>query len=346
VGFSLDRKSFLLKHIDLSLPGIEVAPYFNPAVAKRDGYPVLTLDVFDSKTLRENAAQDPHIPAARIDEIEDVDIVADACSIGEAVARIGRTGQFRYILSSHNFEHLPDPIRFLQGCSAALAPGGVVSMAVPDGRACFDHFRMPTRLSDWLSAYHRKLEQPAPETIFDSRANFAEYYRYGAAQTGCDITFDDPRGFRLRNDLRQSYAEYQERLRTPQDYLDAHCTVTFGAALENMLWDLRFLGLIDLEVVEVTGTQGLEFYVHLRKPETSSRLDEAAFYAARSLRQRLIADTLGSAGFGRPGPGLSRWDVSRIRVGRSAKALFAGLLSQETYARIRAWNSRRKSRRS
>jgi SAM-dependent methyltransferase len=338
------RKSLLLKHIDLSAPGIEVAPYFNPAVAKRDGHPVLTLDVFPTDTLRANAAKDRYVPAARIAEIEDVDIVADACGIGEAVTAMGRAGQFRYIVSSHNFEHLPNPIRFLQGCSVALAPGGVVSMAVPDGRACFDHFRMPTRLADWLSAYHRGLNQPSPETIFDLRSNVAEYFHFGVPHTGCDITFDDPRGFKPQNDLRASFAEYLKRTSEPQEYMDTHCTVTFGAALENMLWDLRFLGLIDLEVIEVTETLGLEFFVHLRKPEHATILDEATFYAARALRQRQIADSLGSAGFGRRGPGQSAFDVARSRLKRSIKAWVVGLLPGGTYQSLRAWNRRRRAR--
>lgn len=340
----MDRKSLLLKHLDLSAPGIEIAPYFNPAVAKRDGHPVLTLDVFDTQTLRAHAAKDPHIPAARIDEIEAVDIVADACGVGDAVTRLGRAGQFRYIVSSHNFEHLPNPIRFLQGCSVALASGGIVSMAVPDGRACLDHFRMPTRLSDWLSAYHRGLDQPPPEVIFDFRANFAEYIRNGVSSTGCDIASDDPGGFQPRNDLRAAYAEYQDRMRAPQDYMDMHCTVTFGTALENMLWDLRFLGLIDLEVVEITETLGLEFFVHLRKPERATALDDTAFYTARALRQRRIADSLGTAGFGRPGPGQSANDISRRRFHRSVKAWLARMLPDGTYARIQAWNRRRRAR--
>ncbi len=342
----MDRKTFLLKHLDLSAPGIEIAPYFNPAVAKRDGHPVLTLDVFDTQTLRGNAAKDPHIPPSRIAEIEDVDIVADACGIGDAVTGLGRAGQFRYIVSSHNFEHLPNPIRFLQGCSLALAPGGVLSMAVPDGRACLDHFRMPTRLADWLSAYHRKFEQPSPESLFDFRANYAEYYRDGVAFSGCNISVDDPGGFRPLNDLKAGYAEYLDRIATPRDYLDTHCTVTFGVALENMLWDLRFLGLIDLEVMEVTETLGLEFFVHLRKPDRAVPLDAAAFYAARAQRQRRIADSLGTAGYGRPGPGQSENELARMRSRRSTKALVSKLLPGGTYAALRAWNRKRKSRRA
>ena len=342
----MDRKALLLKYIDLSAPGIEIAPYFNPAVAKRDGHPILTLDVFDTETLKTKAAKDPLIPADRVGNIEPVDIVADACGIGDAVTRLGRSGMFRYIVSSHNFEHLPNPIRFLQGCSVALAPGGVLSMAVPDGRACFDHFRMPTRLSDWLSAFHRKLDQPSPETIFDFQANVAMYSGRGSLQTGCDITFDDPSGFQARNDLKSAYADYLERSRAPQDYFDTHCTITFGTALENMLWDLRFLGLIELEVLEVTGTLGLEFFVHLRKPESLAPIDETAFYAARALRQRQIADSLGTAGFGRPGPGQSGWQVAKRRLFTSAKAVVAGLMPGRSYEAVRAWNRKRKAGRS
>ncbi|MFN6952852.1 MAG: hypothetical protein ACK4NE_09720 [Albidovulum sp.] len=111
----VDRRTLLLRHIDVSAQGIEVAPYFNPALAKRDGYRVLTVDVFDTDTLRQIALADPGVPDDRISEIEEVDIVTDASSLGQAVTGLGKQGQFGYVLSSHNFEHLPDPIRFLQG---------------------------------------------------------------------------------------------------------------------------------------------------------------------------------------------------------------------------------------
>lgn len=342
----MDRKALLLKHIDPATPGIEIAPYFNPVLAKRDGHPVLTLDVFDTATLRERALKDRNIPDSRIDEIEEVDIVSDACSLGESITRMGRAGQFGYVMSSHNFEHLPDPIRFLQGCSIALQPGGIVSMAVPDCRACFDHFRMPTRLSDWLRAYHERHDQPSPESIFDMAANMAEYFRDGVPATGCDIRFDDPSRFLPRNDLRSAYAEYRSQLAAKQPYRDTHVTVTFGVALENLLSDLRFLGLIDLDVIEVTETLGLEFFVHLRKPATPAPLDEAGFYAARAARQRKIADSLGTSGYGRPGPGQTAGQLWSIKVRRRVKSALVSLLPADTYAALRTWNRRRKARRS
>jgi hypothetical protein len=46
-------------------------------------------------------------------------------------------------------------------------------MAIPDYRACFDHYRYPTRLSDWLRSYHHPLIQPDAESLFDSDSNTA-----------------------------------------------------------------------------------------------------------------------------------------------------------------------------
>ena len=51
--------------------------------------------------------------------IEEVDLVGSCTHIGKLVRARGEAGKFDYIVSSRNFEHLPNPIRFLQGCAAA-----------------------------------------------------------------------------------------------------------------------------------------------------------------------------------------------------------------------------------
>jgi SAM-dependent methyltransferase len=338
----MDRNRLILKHIDVSQPGIEIAPYFHPLVKKADGHPVLYADIFDAARLRAGAKQDPNVLDERIKDIDEVDIVGDAGNIGDAVASLGREGQFQYIVSSHNFEHLSNPIRFLQGCERALKPGGFLSMAVPDGRACFDHFRMPTRLSDWLSAFHRGISQPSAETLFDYRANISTYVVNHNPSVGCDLQLDDPSGFVAEQNLKSAYAAYQDESRYETPYVDAHCTVTFGAALENMLWDLRYLGLISFDIVEVTATRGLEFLVHLRKPETVLALDDAAFYAARAVRLRKIASSLGVAGFGQPGPGQSAASLAVLRMTKRLKRAVARLVPDATYRAVQDWNRRRR----
>jgi len=314
----MDRIGQIRKFVTRDKRGIEVAPYFNPIVSRRDGFNVLILDVFDTERLRQNAANDPNIPRRRIAEIEDVDIVADASGIGEEVEKRQLAGKIDYIVSSHNFEHLPDPVRFLQGCAHALAPGGTLSMAIPDYRACFDHFRMPTRLSDWISAHHRALRQPTAETHLDFSMNFSLYGEDKPGAVGCNIDTDDPRRFNPPRTLRSAYADYRASLENgPGPYRDAHCSTVFGASFELMVRDLRHIGLLDLYVEEVTPTYGLEFYAHLRKPEAGSPPEtEAEFYARRDALLLAVNRGLADAGFGRFGP---RWpDASKPPVGDPA----------------------------
>ena len=75
--------------------------------------------MFDFGTLRKRVAEDPNIAAELIPLIEEVDLVGSCTHIGKLVRARGEAGKFDYIVSSRNFEHLPNPIRFLQGCAAA-----------------------------------------------------------------------------------------------------------------------------------------------------------------------------------------------------------------------------------
>lgn len=266
----LDKLRRFVTKLDL---GIEIAPYFNPIVPKAEGYNVLILDVFDTATLREKAKEDPNIDNERIAKIEDVDLVTDASRLTNLVESEGLANKMHYIVSSHNFEHLPDPISFLQGCSGALLPGGVLSMAIPDCRACFDHFRMPTRLSDWLGAYHGAHKQPSPEVCFDFASNNAQY----------DLT---EQSFIPNRNLKSVYLNYLSQIEKPGPYQDTHCSVVFGQSLELMLRDLMYLGLIDFEIVEISETSGIEFFVHLRKvnsqeKDTTTLQSDDAFFKRR-----------------------------------------------------------------
>lgn len=336
----MSRLKELRRFADKTSLGIEIAPYFNPTVSKANGYNVLVLDVFDTEILHENARNDPNIAEERIQYIEEVDIVSDASRLLDVVREKGLSGKVKYILSSHNFEHLPDPISFLQGCSSALEPGGVLSMAIPDYRACFDHFRMPTKLSDWLGAYHRGYSQPSPETLFDASANNASYMRGDTPTVGMDFAHETPDGFRPSQNLRARYADYITEVEAPSSYKDAHCNVVFGASFELLLCDLRHLGLIDLEVIEIGPTKGLEFIVHLRKPAENGAVAQSddAFYARRLEHMREVNASLGTAGL-RNASGVA-WSG-----GRSAKRMVRGTLGDNLFQKLSAINARRLEKR-
>jgi SAM-dependent methyltransferase len=334
----MSRLTQLLAHIDPAKTGIEVAPYFNPAVPKA-AYPnVLTLDVFDTATLKERAAADMMIANECIARIEDVDLVGDASSIGSLVSDKGLAGKIGYIVSSHNFEHLPNPIRFLRGCSEVLEPGGVLSMAVPDVRACFDIFRMPTRLVDWLAAYHEYRSQPSPETLFDALSNIAPHVRNGVVATGAALNLANPAEFRLETDLRDAYATFVQTLDQPGPYRDAHCTVMFPETLELMLRDLRYLGLIDLDIIEVSQTQGIEFFIHLRKPIGEvSAIDKSEHLAVRQALMERINANLGPVVFRR-----ERYLPHPSRIPGYTKAFLKRIIGTERYAKLSAANRARR----
>ena len=103
----MDRREQILKHVTKDKKGVEIGPWFAPLAPKREGYNCLSLDVFDKETLRKKAEQDSTIPKSSIPLIEEVDILGTATDLEDEIAARDSLGTFDYIISSHNFEHLP-----------------------------------------------------------------------------------------------------------------------------------------------------------------------------------------------------------------------------------------------
>ncbi|MCY4336192.1 MAG: hypothetical protein OXC60_16155 [Litoreibacter sp.] len=78
--------NMLTKHVTKDALGIEITPFFNPAVPKSEGYNVLILDIQAADGLRDRARESDLIPDERVHEIEDVDIVGDASSTSRLVS--------------------------------------------------------------------------------------------------------------------------------------------------------------------------------------------------------------------------------------------------------------------
>src|SRR5512133_1118151 len=73
-----------------------------------------------------------------VENIEEVDFVWDGRPYTEL---IGRRHIYDWIIASHVLERTTDLIGFLNDCDSLLKKAGVLSLAVPDKRYCFDHFR-------------------------------------------------------------------------------------------------------------------------------------------------------------------------------------------------------------
>ncbi len=331
-----DRVQELRKYLELDQPGIEVAPYFNPIVPKRDGHPVMILDVFDTERLRENAAKDVYISDEGAAKIEPVDLVGDASSIAQLAKSKTDFQEVQFVVSSHNFEHLPNPIKFLVGCGEILRPGGVLSMVVPDCRCCFDHFRYPTRLSEWLQAFVEDRNQPNAETVFENSQVFANIIKDGESVTSVGIRHAGAEDFLPAENLTACFDNYLQNKEDLGPYQDAHVSTFFGPSLELILRDLYFLGVIDLELIEVSETIGHEFFVHLRKaPERN--IDVSAFYERRAQLLRDVQAGIGHGGFRQSRFGI--WSIARTLIGRER---FGNLRDMNT-RRIKKRRERQKS---
>lgn len=284
---AVKRNEKLLRGVDRAMLGIEVAPWFAPIAPKSDGYNIRTLDIFDADTLMSIAHDDPSITSGEYGHIEPVDYVGSAVDIATLVPQ-SEHGTFDYIISSHNFEHLPNPIKFLQGCETVLKEDGQLILAVPDGRACFDYFQGHTSTGDWLEAFAQDRKKPTNRQVFGEALNGAQIV--GALADGsATVGFSTPKSA-IANaaDIATLWQQWQNR---PADhaYVDTHCTVMTPASLELMIEDCAVLGLINLEVSQTSPTRGVEFHARLRR-RTVPAVDDAAHRVRRTALLHRIWD--------------------------------------------------------
>lgn len=290
MGCGMDRRQKILEHIRPGMRGIEIGPFFAPLLPKADGWDVQVLDVYDADQLRERAAADPGIAPAAIARIETVDLLGPAHRLAELAGAAGHAPHsFDFVLSSHNFEHLPDPLRFLQAVQQVLKPGGVLSMVLPDKRFCFDMLRPRSTLGEVLEAYFERREQPTLRQHFDMVVDFVTL----APAAPEEPSADDPlRSGTPHEILQEAFGGWVRALKAAsRPYSDVHCWTFTPTSAELLLRDLRFLDLIDLDIASCSDTEGYDFLVHLRNAPDAAPMMRADHYRLRrQLFARLAAE--------------------------------------------------------
>lgn len=164
----MSRRDSILALFDASGFGLEVGPSYNPLLPKSEGFNVETIDYADQVELQRKYASNPTVDSSRI---EAVDYVSDGRRMREV---IGEAGRYDFILASHVIEHTPNMIGFLQDCESLLKPDGVLVLAVPDKRCCFDVFQRLTSTGEVLDAHRLGRTRPSFGALFDAVANGAK----------------------------------------------------------------------------------------------------------------------------------------------------------------------------
>ncbi len=256
------RKEKILRSIRRDGLGIEIGPSHNPLAPKREGFQVHIIDHLSREKLVEKYTSHN----VNLDNIEEVDFIWNGESYVEL---IGKAKHYDWIISSHTIEHAPDLIGFLNNCADVLKDDGVISLAIPDKRYCFDHFRPISGLGSVVDAHFQKKTIHSPGLIAEYFLNVVakgDHIAWHAAHEG---------DYRLIHTLDEAKA-HMALVTQQQSYVDVHAWCFVPSSFRLLIHDLFSLGLISLKEADFLPTEGCEFYVNLSKSGPgvqSSRLE-------------------------------------------------------------------------
>lgn len=237
--------------------GLEIGPSHNPMAPKKAGYNVHVLDHATAEELRIKYTGHP----VNLDNIEEVDFVWRGEPLSEL---IGREHCYDWIVASHVIEHVTDLVGFLQQCEKLLAPGGVISLVVPDKRFCFDYYRTLSSTGDALQAFTENRVRHSAGTVFDHFSNASKMLPDRI--TWCE---HDKGVIQMVHTLDEAEGYWKQALKN-DEYIDSHSWKFTPSSFRIILNDLQHLGLTELAEVGGFDTAGFEFYITLGKRQADS----------------------------------------------------------------------------
>ena len=277
----MDRKECLLSLSDRAHRILEIGPSYNPVAPKAGGWRTHVVDHATREELRTKYA------AANVDleVIEEVDSLWRGGALEDAIPAALR-GSFDTLIASHVIEHMPDLVGFLISASRLLAPTGVVSLAVPDRRYCFDYFRPQTMTGDLLEAHAARRARHSLRTAWNHMA-YAVMLDGSLAWERKPIgrpTFIDP--FVA---AAVTYAQYQDG--EGGAYKDYHAWQFTPAGFALAILELGQIGVINWHVIDTHAPETFEFFVFLGRGVTKFE-NPAALQAQRlALLQQQMLET-------------------------------------------------------
>lgn len=251
----MTRREKILHLIDTRQPGIEIGPFYIPIAPKRNGHNVQIIDHLSRDRL---VALYGHA-----DEIEEVDYVWDGRPYTELT---GKAYYYDWIIASHVIEHVPDLIAFLENCSGILTAQGILSLAIPDKRYCFDCLRPVSGLARIIDAYSAEACHSIGTAMeyYLSVASLGGRIAWGPGVAG-EVALIHPDALSLIDNFRKGPREIGAH--------DFHAWVFTPSSFRLLIHDLNILGLIDLHEVFFYPTEGCEFFITLGRGGTSPEFD-------------------------------------------------------------------------
>ena len=197
------------------------------------------------------------MPGVDVRKIESVDFVWSGGLLSDAVPT-DQHGTFDVLLASHVIEHTPDLIAFFKAAQVLLREEGVIILAVPDKRYCFDYFQP-------VSTTGQVLEAHANQRISHTGARGFDHFAYAVTDGGAEAWGRRPsEGLRLIHTLEESVKQYEAFDLCPF-YQDLHAWYFVPSSFELLLLELGRIGKIDWRILRIMPDMGLEFFAWLRR---------------------------------------------------------------------------------
>lgn len=272
----MDRTQKLLAGLSRSARLIEIGPSFSPLAAKSAGWNVFTIDHADRAGL---VAKYEHHSSVDTSRIEEVDFVWTGGPLSDAVP-VEQHGTFDAFIASHVIEHTTDIVEFLRSAQTLLQPNGLVILAAPDKRKCFDSFRPVSTTGAAVAANVEGKKRHGLSTFID-------HFLYQARKTdapGWHIADTQPQRLHSGVEVITQAVSWAAR----SDYTDAHQWVFTPSSLHLMIVELAAAGLLDLRVERVEEAEFTEFFVWLRKGAESASPEVLAEQRLRLMNQVVI----------------------------------------------------------
>jgi SAM-dependent methyltransferase len=139
--------------------GVELGPGHHPYVTVLPGTSVRYIDRWETE---ENRALFPELGETA--EFPKPDIVANLDS--ERLEMLEDASQ-DFVVASHIFEHVANPLALLMECHRVLTPGGILLLLLPDMTRTSDGVRRPTTLDHLIAELDADIREVDDEHVID-----------------------------------------------------------------------------------------------------------------------------------------------------------------------------------
>ena len=252
-----ERAADLLAGISRDSKILELGPSFNPLAPRAAGWDVTIVDHATREELIEKYRDARNV---NVENIETVDAVWTAGPLHQVVPP-ELLGTFDVLIASHVIEHLPDPIGFMESAARLLHPErGILLLAVPDKRWCFDGLKQVSSTGQFLVAHRMKAQRHSPAALFDHVA-------YSSMVGGRSGWGREPASdVSLVHTLDQAYDHFQSWTDDPAaPYVDCHGWHFTPASFALLVLEAGALGLLDWRVDRLEPRPVVEFFARLKR---------------------------------------------------------------------------------